>query len=307
MKLAAIVCAASAWLLAAPAPALAQNCSDQGVQLQVLGSGGPETQTGRAGSSYLIWVDGKARALIDSGGGSALRFGQTRARMADLDVILFTHLHADHSADLPALVHSSYFEDRKAALPIFGPSGNKYAPGTVTFVRTLFDTTRGAYRYLSDFVSPQQKGSYKLRPRDIDIKSRDAVSAFSNSRLRASAIPVRHGPIPALAWRIDIDNKGIVFSGDGDGDNGLLEKLAGNASLFVAHNAVPTGATGVERSLHMPPPTIGQIAQRAGVRRLVLSHRMLRTLGQETATLAEIKKSYPGPVDFADDLACFAP
>ena len=296
-----------AYALSATPLAAAQSCSDKGVQLQVLGSGGPETQTGRAGSSYLIWVDGKARVLIDSGGGSALRFGQARAQMADLDVILFTHLHADHSVDLPALVHSSFFEQRKTPLPMFGPAGNKLMPGTVTFVRILFDPTRGAYRYLGDFVSPQQKGSYKLRPLNIEIKSRNPVRAFGNERLRASAIPVRHGPIPALAWRIDIGNKSVTLSGDGDGDNGLLEKLARDTDILVVHNAVPEGAAGVERSLHMPPSVIGQIAQRAAAKRLVLSHRMLRTLGREAETLASIKKSYAEPVDFADDLSCFQP
>jgi hypothetical protein len=37
-----------------------------------------------------------------------------------------------------------------------------------------------------------------------------------------------------------------------------------------------------------------------------LSHRMLRTLGKEEQTLAEIKKRYAGPVTFANDLDCFA-
>jgi ribonuclease BN (tRNA processing enzyme) len=37
---------------------------------------------------------------IDSGGGSALRFGQAGAHVAQLDAVLFTHLHIDHSADL---------------------------------------------------------------------------------------------------------------------------------------------------------------------------------------------------------------
>ena len=38
---------------------------------------------------------------------------------------------------------------------------------------------------------------------------------------------------------------------------------------------------------------------------LVLSHRMLRTLGKEDQTVAEIKKHYSGPVTFANDLDCF--
>ena len=54
--------------------------------------------------------------LIDSGGGSALRFGESGANMTDLYVVLFTHLHVDHTADFPALIKSSYFEDRSKPL-----------------------------------------------------------------------------------------------------------------------------------------------------------------------------------------------
>ncbi|MFX9127707.1 MBL fold metallo-hydrolase, partial [Acinetobacter baumannii] len=68
-------------------------------------------QTKRASSGYLIWRDGKARVLVDAGGGVALRFGEAGATMTDLDAILFTHLHVDHSGDFPALVKSSFFED----------------------------------------------------------------------------------------------------------------------------------------------------------------------------------------------------
>jgi len=84
--------------------------------------------------------------------------------------------------------------------------------------------------------------------------------------------------------------------------------LAMNADVFVAHNAVPEGATGVERRLHMPPSVIGEISEKAHVKELVLSHRMLRTLGKDSQaqTLAEIKKRYSGPVVFANDLDCFA-
>jgi hypothetical protein len=57
--------------------AAAQSCGAQGVALQVLGSGGPELQDQRASSSYLVWDDGRARVLVDAGGGSALRFAES--------------------------------------------------------------------------------------------------------------------------------------------------------------------------------------------------------------------------------------
>jgi ribonuclease BN (tRNA processing enzyme) len=55
----------------------------------------------------------------------------------------------------------------------------------------------------------------------------------------------------------------------------------------------------------MPPSVIGTTAANAHVKELVLSHRMLRTLGKEDETLIEIRKRYAGPVLFANDLDCF--
>ena len=74
-------------------------------RLQVLGSGGPELQDQRASASYLVWIENKPTVLVDMGGGSALRFGQAGANLADLQVILFTHLHVDHVVDFAALVN----------------------------------------------------------------------------------------------------------------------------------------------------------------------------------------------------------
>jgi ribonuclease BN (tRNA processing enzyme) len=75
--------------------------------------------------------------------------------------------------------------------------------------------------------------------------------------------------------------------------------------LFVAHNSLPRGSDQYARMLYMPPWLIGQIAANAHVKLLVLSHRILETLGKEHQIQAEIRKRYSGPVQFANDLDCF--
>jgi ribonuclease BN (tRNA processing enzyme) len=99
-----------------PSPSPAQSCGASGIAVQVLGSGGPESQDKRASTSYLIWDNGIARVIVDAGGGSALRFGESGAQMSQLDVFLFSHFHVDHSSDFPALIFSSWIEDRKRPL-----------------------------------------------------------------------------------------------------------------------------------------------------------------------------------------------
>jgi ribonuclease BN (tRNA processing enzyme) len=281
----------------------AQSCGSQGIAVQVLGSGGPELQDKRASSSYLLWEDGQAKVVIDAGGGSALRFGESGALMSQSDVLLFTHFHVDHSADFTALIKSSWFEDRSRPLPIYGPPGNDFMPSTTEFVHDLFGD-KGAYGYLSELLVPNEQGSYKMQPHNVNA-SETPIPVFHNESLAVSAVRVIHGGVPALAWRIETRGKVIVFSGDTDGEGEGLPRLATNADLFIAHNAVPEGATGIERRLHMPPSVIGEIAGSAHVKSLVLSHRMLRTLGKETETQAEIRKRYSGPIAFANDLDCF--
>ena len=291
--------------LSVPAVAAATptSCRAVPIGLQVLGSGGPEITDGRASSGYLVWQDGRARVLIDMGPGSMLRYEQSGARVEDLEVIALTHLHVDHSADLPALIKASFFTERRVDLPIYGPTGNALMPNTRSFVESLFGEPHGAFRYLSGYLTGDE--DYRLRAHDIPATGRAPTPVVADQDLRLTAIPVHHGPVPALAWRVEVGGRAIVISGDMNGDNQTLEVLATNADLLVAHHAVPEGAQGVERELHMPPSVIGQIAAKAKVKSLVLSHRMNRTLGRETESAHEIRKHFSGPLVFADDGQCF--
>lgn len=310
---AALAAAARAVVLALctvpPVAAFADHsdrCDARGTVLQVLGSGGPELQDQRASSSYLLWSNGTPTVLVDAGGGSALRFGQSGASVSSLEIILLTHLHVDHTADLPALVKSSFFENRAAPLPLYGPAGNDSFPSTTRFVKTLFGAPDGAYRYLAGFVSDAASGTYRIEAHDLRLRIGEIRRIHEAHGVRAFAVAVAHGGVPAIAYRVEIGATRVAFSGDTNGDGDNLERLAKDADVLVAHNAVREGATGVERALHMPPSVIGRIARDAGVQRLVLSHRMLRTLGHEAETEAIIRRSFAGPVVFADDLDCFA-
>lgn len=289
------------------APIMAASCKGVGVELQVLGSGGPELIADRASTSYLIRRDGRPSVLVDSGGGSALRFAEAGAKLADLDLVLFSHYHLDHSADFPALVKSSYFQERKRPLEVLGPSGNADFPSTTQYLQSLFAKPDGIYRYLSDYLPADGKAvadTYVLLPRDIETDEKTPKIAFDKDGLKVSALRQHHGNVPALAWRVQTGGVSIVFSGDTDGKN--LERLADHADLLVAHNAIPESANASIRDLHMAPSRIGNIASASNVRNLVLSHRMARSLGQEDSTQAAIAKSWHGKVQFADDLDCYA-
>jgi len=281
-------------LLLTPLFLLAQHT----VALQVLGSGGPESGDKRASSGYLIWVDGKSKILIDFGGGASLRFEEVNAKIEDLDIILLTHLHVDHTADLPALLKSSFFTKASGDLHVYGPDDNNFMPSTKKFIERLFEEDSGAWQYLRDHLDGSARLQFKAHTID---ESRKIKTIYKQGDIRITAVSVHHGPIPALAFRVNIGDKSITFSGDMNGDYHTLELLAKGTDVLVAHNAVPKGARGVSTQLHMIPNVIGKIAQKAQPKKLVLSHRMLRTLGKEKETKRVIRKYYKGTVKFAND------
>src|SRR5260370_6902018 len=88
--------------LAAPSTASAQSCAAGPATVQILGSGGPAINRERASASYLLWVGGQAKMLVDMGGGTYLRFGQSGANLAPPPLVLLTHLHPDPPSHLPA-------------------------------------------------------------------------------------------------------------------------------------------------------------------------------------------------------------
>ena len=265
------------------------------VEIEILGSGGPEID-GRASASYLLWIDGKARLLVDSGSGSMLRFEQSGAKLEDLEAIVLTHLHIDHVVDLPSYIKAGYFTPRNRALPILGPVGNQYFPSTDVYIETLFGK-KGAYRYMSDVLTPQSD-SFQIIPESIDAPNL-VTRQFQSFKL--SIINVNHGIVPALGIRINIGDKSIVISGDTSNINAQLEKLTQNADLFIAHHAIPEVHGTYANNLHMTPSIIADIANRSNVKKVLLAHRMKRTVGNEKKSLKIMHKRYKGKIVFAED------
>lgn len=272
------------------------------IKVQVLGSGGPELNDSRASSAYIIWVDNKSKILVDFGGGAALRFEEVKAKIEDLDIILLTHLHIDHTADLPALLKASFFSNRFKDIEIYGPDKGLFVPDTKTFINRLFENKKGAWEYMGDFLDGNAQ--FKLQTNTIPF-SKEIKTIYDKNNIKIEAISVNHGPIPATAYKVSIDGKSITFSGDMSGKYSTLEKLAVNSNILIAHNAVPKGAQGVAKNLHMTPDIIGYISKEAKIKNLVLSHRMLRTLGKEDITKEEIRKYYEGKINFAEDKSIY--
>jgi len=269
------------------------------IKLQVLGSGGPELDE-RASASYLVWVDGKARVIVDFGGGAFLRLGQSKAALEDIDLILLTHFHIDHVVDFAAFVKASYFSNRDKIVKVFGPNASRHFPDTKAFLKAQFNSS-GVYGYMSD-VLDTSSDYISFKPYVFSNDTDDKLVHINDDDINIDLIAVNHGNVPALAYKVSIDGKSIVFSGDTAATTDNLITLAKDADLFVAHHAIPEHARGEAKNLHMVPSRIGEIALKAGVKKVLLSHRMQRTIGREKESISLVKRSFKGEIVLAEDL-----
>jgi len=274
------------------------------VVLQILGSGGPIADDGRASSGYLIWIDGESRVLIDAGGGTFLRFGEAGASFAALDFVGLSHLHTDHSADFPALLKSGNFSDRDRPLPIAGPDGDGVFPGLKDYLRAMLSVDDGAYAYLSSFLNGTND-TPMLTPREVTAGEPAVV--YTSEELSVDALHVPHGIVPAVAFRVVIGDETLVFGSDQNGDDPAFVSFAKGTSILVMHMVVPQDVTGVGRRLHAPPSVIGDIAAKVAPGKLVLSHFMARSLRDLEQNVALVRQRYKGEIVLAEDLACITP
>ncbi len=298
--------------LLALAPLLVTSCAHSedrcppadGAALQVLGSGGPIADDGRASSSYIIWIDGAARVLIDAGGGSFLRFGESDASFVDLDFAGLSHFHTDHSADFPALLKSGSFSGRERPLQVAGPDAGGPFPALKAWLSSMLDAETGAYGYLSGFLDGTA-GRPMLVSREIAVG--EPVTVFRNADILVEAMRVPHGIVPAVAFKVTVGDEVFVFAGDQNGSNEAFVEFAKGASILVMHLVVPEDVSGVGRRLHAPPSVVGRLAAQSGAKRLVLSHFMARSLRELDKNVALVRNAYQGDIVLAEDLACITP
>ncbi len=292
-------------LAAAPAPSTATSAA--GLQLLVLGSGGPGAE-GRASSSYLLSIDGVARILLDAGPGSFVRLGEAQVDLGALDVILLTHLHVDHAAELPGIVKArAVAAGHPIHFDVFGPAGHPAHgdvpsfPSTRRFMDLLFGAD-GAFAYLRDFAAPV---SYTVQdlPRPSAPADRPEI-IYRKAGVLISAIRGHHDDAPAIIYRVEMGGRSIVFSGDIDAQ-GLpaLARIAQGADLLVFDAVVldPPGSPEILYSLHSPPKAIGELAARDHIGRLLLSHLSPAVEQNRVQVTESIAARYHGSITFATD------
>jgi ribonuclease BN (tRNA processing enzyme) len=269
------------------------------LEVVVLGSGGPRP-FGRAGSSYIVEVDGAPRILVDAGPGAFERIGELQLDLQKVDTVLLTHLHIDHSGDLAAFFNArALTSDGPIAYRVFGPDGAGLFPKTSRFVDLLMGSG-GAFAYQKTFGADET-----FSVRDLAIRLDSArTKIVDEDGLQIEEIATHHDDCPSIAYRISYKGVAVVFSGDMDASAlPNLVQLAKDADLLIFNCAVldPPGSPPQLYALHTPPKKIGEAARDAHVTSLLLSHLAPDVEDQKEAVRKSIRAAYAGPMAFATD------
>jgi ribonuclease BN (tRNA processing enzyme) len=278
------------------------NCfaSASAMEVLFLGTGGSRPD-GRAASCNLILVDGQPRFFVDVGSGAFARLGELRIDIDKVDTIFLTHLHVDHTADLPSMIKARVMLTTSPVhFAIYGPSGANDYPSTSRFMEILFGPG-GAWAYLKHFGAPFDWEAHDLLN---DLSAAPIRVSESKDGLRVTAVATHHGDAPALAYRVDFNGRSVTFSGDID-PTGLpnLQKLAEKTNLLVFNCAVldPPGSPPELYTRHSPPKRVGELARAARVDRLILTHIPPLVERAEKQVSRSIGAQIDVPMSFAED------
>jgi ribonuclease BN (tRNA processing enzyme) len=253
------------------------------VRLVVVGCSGSFPGPDSPASCYLLEADdghGRTwRLLLDLGNG-ALGPLQRHTRLADVDAVLLSHLHADHCLDLCGFYVALKYDPaggRAQRLPVYGPRGT-------------------ARRMARAYDLPENPGMSA----EMDFRTLVDGQLLRIGPFTVTAHRVLH-PVEAFGFRVSAPGRDgaprvLAYTGDTD-DCPALDELARDADLLLAEAAFHEGRDDATRGIHLTGRRAGDVAARAAARRLVLTH--LPPWNDPERTLAEARAVYDGPLELA--------
>ncbi len=245
------------------------------MEVIILGSG-----TGvpylRRGSPALAVKAGGRLALLDLGSGACRALLKHDLDFNQVDLIALTHLHPDHLGDLvPFLFATRYSLGYTRQEPFYILA----ARGFHDFYRRL----QGAF---GQWV---EAPSGLLRVQELNP---DGLDQADFGELMVKSAPTRHIS-GSLAYRLEADGVSLVYSGDTDVSDSLVD-LAQGVDLLILECANPFKVAG-----HLTPIEAGRLAVRAGASRLLLTHFYPPCDTVDVTALAAAE--FPGEIIRAED------
>ncbi len=252
------------------------------MRLTVLGACGTYPSAGRACSGYLLeaGADGqRAKVWVDTGSGTLanlLRY----TTLPELDAIWLSHLHVDHSSDLPVAYHAlryGDFDTPPPPVPVYGPAG--WAERMAAFI-------------LGE-PAPAIEEAFQVH----ELHDREQVRL---GPLELTAVATLHS-VETYGVRAASAAATLAYSAD-SGPCDALAELAAGADLFLCEATWTKWPEGTN-PIHMTPTLAGEWAARSGAHRLVLTH--LRSDADTSASIERARGASGGPVELATEGATF--
>ncbi len=249
-------------------------------ELIVIGSGTGVPSLTRA-SPALIFRSGGITALIDSGSGTLRRMLEVGITYNDIDLLLYTHIHPDHIADLVPILFACRYGERPRKRDLVCVGG----PG---FLRH--------FRKLNSAYGPWIKAeAYRLTLKEVCEES-----------FRFRGIEVRPKPIAhireSVAYRITFKrnssfkrSRSVTISGDTDYSQNLVD-LAADTDLLVLECSFPDGK---KVDGHLTASLAGRIGKEARCKRLLLYH--LYPPCEKADIIGQCSTAYKGELSIARD------
>jgi ribonuclease Z len=263
----------------------------------LLGTGYPRPDANHAGASTAI-VAGDRWFVVDAGRGATMRIAGTQLQYKDLQAIFLTHFHSDHTAGLPDLFITSWQFGRKTRpLELYGPRGvSRLANAMLEF----FDDD---IHYRRDLLEKHPAAGATIKTHVV----REGV-VYDDGVVRVTAFAVDHRPVePAFGYRFNSGGRSIVISGD-TRPNANLIKFATGANVLVLEAYLPEHFLKVDTPevaarlmrYHTSAEEAGEVAAKAGVKTLVLTH--LIPAGAADTFRERAAKAFKGKIVVGEDL-----
>lgn len=244
------------------------------MRLHVLGSGTAIPHPERGASGYALVASDGAACLLECGPGSTRRWPSAGIDFDRARVVLITHFHVDHCADLPAVLFGRMVASTESPLALLGPLGHaRHVAGLRALFTPWLDDAAGrvAVHELGDGAS--------LDVEPFAFEARHVLHA-------------EH----ALGVRVRADGATLAFSGDSGPCDALVELCRG-ADVALLECSYPADR---ETRSHLNAATAAQVAVAAGVERLVLTHFYPRCDGVDLE--AQVREAgYHGALHLARD------
>lgn len=258
---------------------MSESSASPGIAVTILGSGTCVPSLRRSACAALLRVGGQT-LLVDVGPGTSRRLMEAGVPVQSVSALLLTHFHPDHTGELAGFLFSNKYARepaRKAPLELMGGRG----------FSGFFLGLNELYQGWIDL------GSDRLRLTEM---ATDGPDDHRIGPVRVETRPVNHNP-ESIAYRLTApDGASVVLSGD-TGPTEALAELAKGADLLICESALPDGM-GVPN--HLTPSQAGEIATRAGVGKLALTHFYPEC--DQADVEAQCRRAWTGPLILAEDL-----